>query len=651
MDLKIINGIRSLAIDMINEAGSGHPGVCLSAAPTLYTLFANHLNFNKDDGTWINRDRFVLSAGHASALLYSLLFYSGYQIDIDDLKKFRRKNGKLPGHPELNQKLGIEMTTGPLGEGFASAVGMAIAEEYERNLIGKEIINHFTYVFASDGDLMEGISYEAASLAGTLKLNKLIVLYESNNVTLDGKTKGVFEEDVIKRFEAMGWHTEVVSNGEDYTSIDNAITKAKTVLDKPSLIEIKTILGIGTKKAGTCEVHSGVLSEADMALVKEKMNITRVPFHVSKDAVITYRDKVDQRTSAVYNEWVNSFNAVYEGNPEKKKLLLELEDGNIKLNLKNLKINFSDNMKEDMRITNSHLMNVISNLMPLFIGGCSDVSRSTMAYIENGKDFKINSNKGKNIHFGVRERAMGAILNGLALSGIRPFGSTFLAFSDYIKPSIRLTSMMNLPVTYIFTHDSIKIGSDGPTHQPVEQLSSLRTIPNMTVFRPADVNELVGSWDYIINKKIPATLIIPKEEKGLIPGSSIEGALKGAYIIKKEMGRLSGIIISTGSELETAIEISEELSLKGIMTRVISMPSIEIFNKQPEEYKESLFPIGSKIIVIEASNDPTWNEFIYNKKYFLNINTYGISASKTEILENLGYDFNSLLEKTEKLLK
>lgn len=651
MDTKIINGIRSLALDMINEAGNGHPGICLDAAPAIYTLFANHLNFNKEDGTWINRDRFILSAGHASALLYSILFYSGYGIEIDDLKKYRRKGGKLPGHPELNKKLGIEATTGPLGEGFATAVGIAMAEDYLRNLIGKDIINHYTYVLVSDGDLMEGISYEAASLAGALKLNKLIVLYDSNNVTLDGKTAGIFEEDVMKRFEAMGWHTETVLNGEDYESIDKAITRAKTIVDKPSIIEIKTIIGIGTSLAGSCAVHGGPLSENDLILVKEKMNITKVPFHVSKEAITTYREKIDTRTSSVYNEWVSKFNTLFEVNQEKKKILTELEDGNIKLNLKNLQIHFELNMKEDMRVTNSNLMNVISKLMPLYIGGSADVVRSTRTYLTEGKDFKMNSNIGKNIHFGVRERAMGAILNGLALSGLRPFGSTFLAFSDYMKPSIRLTCLMNLPVTYIFTHDSIKIGSDGPTHQPIEQLASLRTIPNMTVFRPADVNELVGCWDYVINKKIPSTLIIPKEEKGMLEGSSIEGASKGAYIIKREMGRLAGIIIATGSEVETAVQISEELYMKGMMVRVISMPSIEIFNKESAEYKESLLPIGAKIVVLEASNDPTWNEFVYNKKYLLNLCDFGISGTKKEILEVYGYDFDSLLEKTEKLLK
>lgn len=651
MDIKIINGIRSLGIDMIQESGSGHPGICLDAAPILYTLFSNHLNFNKEDGTWINRDRFVMSASHASSLLYSILFYSGYDIDIEDLKKYRRKSGKLPGYAILNKKMGVEMTAGGPGEGFATAVGMAMAEEYLKDILGKDIINYNTYVLVTEADLMEGISYEAASLAGTLKLGKLIVLYDSNKVTLDSKTTGVFEEDILKRFEACGWHTDIVNNGEDYQSIDKAITKAKMEVNKPSIIEIKTIIGIGTSISGSSKVYDGVLNEKDLELVKEKMNITRVPFHVSKDAITTFREKIDKRTSAVYNEWVSNYNSVFEINPDKKKILVQLEDGNIRLNLKNIQIHFDSEMKEDMRITNSNLMNVISKLLPLFMGGCADKARLTNVYLEGAKDFKINSPSGKNIHFGSRERAMGAILNGLALSGLRPFGSTFLTYSDYIKPSIRLTSMMNLPVTYIFTHDSINIGSDGPIHQPIEQLASLRTIPNMVVIRPADVNELVGAWDYILNKKTPVSLIIPKEERGMIIGSSIEGSTKGAYIIKKELGRLSGIIIATGSEVEIAVKISDELSYKGIMTRVISMPSIELFNKQNLEYKESLLPMGAKIIVIEASNDPTWNEFVYNKKYLLNLNDFGISGTESEILEAMNYDYDSLLENVEKLLK
>lgn len=649
MDIKVINGIRNLGIDMIKSSGSGHPGIVLSMAPTFYTLFSKHLNFNKEDGNWVNRDRFVLSAGHGSALLYSTLFYAGYPITLEDLKKWRVRKGILSGHPELNKKIGVELTSGLLGEGLATAVGIAMSEEYLRNILSRELINNYTYVLVSDGDLMEGVSYEAASLAGELKLGHLIVLYDSNKISLDGSTKEVFTEDIPKRFEAMGWHVETVLNAEDYISIDKAITKSKTVTDKPSIIILNSIIGIGTSIQGTNKVHSGPLSDEDMELVKDKMNMTKVPFHISKDAITYFRDNIDNRINEVYNSWVSKYNSILSHDEEKRKIFDFLEN-NKKINIKNLQVNFDINMKEDFRETNFNLMNVISKLNPLFIGGSADISKSTKAFIEETKDFNVDK-RGRNIKFGVRERLMAACLNGMALSGLRPFGSTFLAFSDYMKPSIRMSAMMNLPVTYIFTHDSIKIGPDGPTHEPVEQLGALRSIPNMYVFRPGDVNELVASWDYITNKKVPSSLIICKEEKGIIQGTSIEGALKGGYIAKKEEGRLAGIIIATGSELETAISLSEELDRMGLHIRVISMPSVEVFNLQDKEYKDSLLQIGAKVIVLEASNDPKWNEFVYNKKYLLNINEYGISATKEEVLEQLDYDFNSLLERVEKLLK
>lgn len=649
MDTKVINGIRSLGVDMVNNAHTGHPGVVLSMAPFMYTLYMKHLNFNKEDGTWINRDRFILSIGHASALLYSTIFYAGYPLSIEELKKFRIRKSLVAGHPEVNRKIGVEATTGLLGDGFGTSVGTAIGEEYLRSLLGKDLINYYTYVLLSDGDMMEGISYEAASLAGELKLGHLIAIYDSNKVSLDGSTKGVFTEDVQKRFEAMNWHVEVISNAEDYVSIDKCITKCKNVLDKPSLIIVNSILGIGTKIEGTNKVHSGKLSDEDYDLIKEKMNISKVPFHVSKEAITYFRDNIDKRCSEVYNSWVTKYNSVINTNPEKKQIL-ECLESNTKINIKNLEINFDINMKEDMRDTNANLMDVISKLNPLFIGGSADISKSTRAVISNTHKFN-QSRSGRNIDYGVRERLMATSSNGLALSNLRPFASTFLAFSDYMKPSIRMSAMMNLPVTYIFTHDSVLIGPDGATHEPVEQLGNLRSIPNMYVFRPADVNELVASWHYIINKRVPSSLVLCKEEKGILPSSSIDASLKGAYIIKKEEGRLSGIIVSTGSEVETAINISEDLKRCGLHIRVISMPSMEVYNLQDKEYKESLFPIGAKVIVLEASNDAKWNEFVYNKKYLLTINDFGISANRSEVEEYFNYDYKTLLERVEKLLK
>lgn len=651
IDKKIINGIRSLSIDMIDEAKSGHPGICLGAAPTIYTLFRYHLKFNPEDGNWLNRDRFILSAGHGSALLYSTLFFAGYPISLDELKTFRQVGSKLTGHPELNTKIGIETTTGPLGEGFATSIGIAIAEEYLRNTIGKDVYDYYTYVLVGDGDLMEGISYEAMSLAGSLKLGKLIVLYDANSISLDGPTLGVFNEDVLKRFEACGWHAQEVSDGENFTMINEAITKAKEVADRPSIIKIKTILGIGTSKAGTSEAHGKPLSDADIELVKNKMAVNLVPFYVSKEAATTFRDEIEKRCIPLYNEWVSRYNAFMSNDSVNKKMLGYIETGEFRINLKTIKVNFEEGQTEELRITNGKLLNLVGNLTPLIIGGSADVASSTKTYLTYGNDFKINDNKGRNIHFGVRENVMSSVLNGLALCGLRPFGSTFLSFSDYMKPGIRLSAMMNIPVTYIFTHDSVGIGEDGPTHQPIEQLGMLRSIPNLKVFRPADVKELVGSWDYIINNRVPACIVVTKEKLPEIKSSDITFTEKGAYIIKKEVGRLSGVLISTGEDVHTAIEISDELSKKNINLRVVSMPSVEVFNEQPKEYREELMPIGSKIIVLEASNDKTWNEFVYNSKYIININKFGVSGKKADVLKYLGFDKETLLMKIENLLK
>ena len=377
IDRKIINGIRSLSIDMIDEAKSGHPGICLGAAPTIYTLFRYHLKFNPEDGNWLNRDRFILSAGHGSALLYSTLFFAGYPIDLDELRTFRQVGSRMSGHPEFNTKIGIETTTGPLGEGFATSVGIAIAEEYLRNTIGKDIYDYYTYVLVGDGDLMEGLSYEAMSLAGSLKLGKLIVLYDSNSVSLDGPTLGVFNEDVLKRFEACGWHVQEVSDGENYSLINDAITKAKEVSDRPSIIKIKTILGIGTEKAGTSEVHGKALSDKDIELVKYKMNVNMVPFYVSKESATTFRDEIEKRCIPLYNEWVSRYNAFMSNDSVNKKMLGYIETGEFRINLKTIKVNFEESQTEELRITNGKLLNLIGNLTPLIIGGSADVATST----------------------------------------------------------------------------------------------------------------------------------------------------------------------------------------------------------------------------------------------------------------------------------
>lgn len=651
MDKKVINNIRSLSIDMINEARSGHPGIALGAAPVIYTLFANHLNFNKEDGNWINRDRFILSAGHGSALLYSTLVLAGYPITFEDMKKYRQIDGKLKSNPELNKEIGVEITTGLLGEGFASGVGMAIGEEYLGGLLGRELINHYTYVLVSDGDLMQGISYEAASLAGTLKLGKLIVLYDSNDICTDGKTSSSFSENVLKRFEACGWHTELVNDGENISLIDKAINNSKSIVDKPSIIEIKTIIGKGSLLEGTNKVHGRPLDEKDILQLKNKMGFNEIPFHISKDSTVYFREKIDNRIVPLYNEWIKKYNQIYETKDNVKLILNYLDTNKYNLNLKKVKIELEENEKEELRISNGKLMNLLSELLPLYMSLSADLFSSTDSYLEKGGNFSVTNRLGKNIELGSRENLMSGVMNGLALCNIRCTGSTFLAFSDYMRPGMRLASLMDLPVTYLFTHDSINIGENGPTYQPVEQLANLRSIPNMTVFRPADVREIVGCWDYIINNQKPVSLVVSKEATPVLSGTKIEKVENGAYVVKEEVGRLSSIIMATGTEVNTALMISDELRKKGISVRVISVPSLELFEKQSEEYKAELLPIGSKVIVIEASNDKIWKEFVYNKKYILNIKEFGTCGKRNDVLQKYDFDFESLLERVETLIK
>lgn len=637
MDKKVINNIRSLSIDMINEAGSGHPGICLGASPIIYTLFANHLNFNKDDTSWINRDRFVLSAGHGSAMLYSTLSLAGYPISIEDMKSFRKHNAALEGHPVLNKKFGVEMTTGSLGEGFASSVGIAIAEEYLSTVLGKNIINYYTYVLVSDGDLMEGISYEAASLAGKLNLKKLIVLYDSNKMTLDGVVDLSTKEDIIKRFEACGWNTEIVLDGENTDLIDKAIINAKNA-NKPTLIEIKTIIGKGSRYQNTNIVHGRSLDENDYLQLKEKLGF-KIPFHISKDSTIYFRNKIENRIVPIYNEWIRNYNEICK-DEDKKKIINSLETNEYSINLKKVKIQLDKNEKEELRISSGKLMNLLSELMPLMMSLSADVFSSTKTFLENGKIFKDLDRSGKNIYVGVRENLLAAIMNGLAVSNLRPVGSAFLAFSDNMKSGMRLSSLMNLPVTYIFTHDSAVTNKDGIVHCPIEQLGNLRSIPGMITFRPADIKEIVGCWDYIINNKKPTNLVLANQSIPILENTDISKVEKGAYIVKKEISRLSGIIMASGSEVYTALKISDDLYKKGIWLRVISVPSLELFNQTSEEYKKEIIPVGSKVIVIEASNDKSWYEYVYNKKYVLNIENY-----------ESDFNYSELLEKVEMLIK
>lgn len=647
MDNTVINNIKSLGIDMIDQAKSGHPGIVLDAAPIIYTLFANHLNINPSDSKWINRDRFIMSAGHGSALLYATLFMSGVELDIEDLKKFRQINSNTPGHPEFGIT-GVECSTGPLGQGIATSVGMALAskllnEEYKFN--GKSLINYKVYCLVGDGDLMEGISYEAASLAGNLNLNNLIVLYDSNDISLDGNISNTFNENIKQRFKSMGWNYIKVKNGTNLNSINIAITRAKRST-KPVIIEIKTKIGNGSLNENTNIVHGTPLNNDDIIQLKSKLNMPQDKFYVDEKARSYFNGKIANRINLNYINWGKNYREYTNNNQNDKiKLLYSI----LNYNLFNIDWKISSNLKQSLRDTNSYVMDILSNNIPLFIGGSADTANSTKTYIKSSAAISKNNYIGKNIWFGVREHAMGAILNGLALSNYRPYGSTFLAFSDYMKPAMRMSALMNLPVTYIYTHDSINIGSDGPTHQPIEQIGMIRSIPNMKVYRPSDAKELIGCWQLIINSNSPSALLLGRNEVELLDTTSSINTLKGGYIFKKEQNRLDAIIISTGTDLHVVKNIYYELQNEGYDIRVISMPSIEVFEMQSIEYKNEVLP-KVKTIVIEASNDTKWLKYT-SFDYLININKFGKSGNKDDVLKYFGFDYESIKGKVKELLK
>ncbi len=647
-DKKIIDNIKCLALDMIDSAKSGHPGIVLGAAPILYTLYLRHLKVYPKDNNWVNRDRFVLSAGHGSALLYSMLYFSGHDISIDDLRNFRKAKSITPGHPEYGLTEGVESTTGPLGQGLANAVGMAISEKYYSNLFST--INHYTYVLVSDGDLMEGISYEASSLAGHLKLNKLIVLYDSNNISLDGSTNLSFSENIKDRFESMGWNYDLVSDSEKLEDIDKAIYKAKSSLDKPTIIEIKTIIGKGSINQGTNLVHGSPLKEEDISQLKDSMGIRNVPFAVSKEAIEAFQSDFFERVEIEYRSYLSMYKEFKETSPD-KDLYESMFESKKTYNILNMFQDISDMDNISLRDINSKVMNVADKFINNLMGGSADLVTSTKTYLNNYGTFSSNNPTGRNIYFGVREHAMGAIMNGMALSNLVPFSSTFLVFSDYMRPSIRLASLMNLFSIYIFTHDSINIGQDGPTHQPIEHLASLRAIPNLRVYRPADAKEVIGVWNYMLKEKKPTALILSRNEVNTLDGTDALLVSKGAYIVRKENKKKHGIIIATGSELDIAVQVANSLSAKGLDIRVISMPCMSLFEEQPEEYKEELLPIGIKTIVIEFASSQSWYKYVYNKKYLITLDDFGLSGTKEDIYSIKKIDLKSITDRIEKLLQ
>ncbi len=647
---KIVDNLRALSIDMIHEANSGHPGICLGAAPILYTLYAKHLRIQPEDSKWLNRDRFILSAGHASSLLYATLYMAGFPLELEDLKAFRKIHSKTPGHPEYGITEGVEMSTGPLGEGVSSAVGMAIAEAYLREYYqkkNKNLFHYYTYVLCSDGDLMEGSSYEAFSLAGTLKLNQLIVLYDSNKISLDGKVSQTYTVDLEKYFQSLNWNTITV-DGEDFVALDNAITKAKSS-NLPTFIIVNTTIGKYSQWEGSNQVHGTPLTEEDITSIKNKLNIRDIPFTVSSEAKEEMQAMIQNRMKKEYENWQAYVESLDD---DTKQQLVKMKENDLSLDHLNIHYEVSQDETESLRESSHKILNSLAENNPFFLGGSADLSSSVLTRLDQETDYSSENRLGRNLNYGVREHAMGAIMNGISLSGIRNFGSTYLAFSDFLKPSLRLACQMNLANIYLFSHDSISVGKDGPTHQPIEQLVSLRATPNLEVYRPADANEMIGTYKVVASKKQgPSAILLGRNRTKVKTNTSINDVSKGAYIVKKEANQLSAILIASGEELDLALEVALALEQKGYQIRVISMPCMELFQKQKPSYQQELLPTGVKVFVIEASSSYSWNQYVSNQNYLITVDQFGYSGEKEEVLAEFGFTKEKIVEKIETLLR
>jgi transketolase len=656
LQTQAINTIRTLAVDAVQKANSGHPGLPMGAAPMAYTLWTRHLRHNPRNPKWANRDRFILSAGHGSMLLYALLYLTGYDLSLDEIKNFRQWGSKTPGHPENHLTPGVETTTGPLGQGAANAVGMALAEAYLAQYFNRpdyNIVDHFTYALVSDGDLMEGVCAEAASLAGHWQLGKLIYLYDDNKTTLDGPAELIFTEDVLKRFEAYGWHTIQVDNGNDVEAINLAIANAKAVTDRPSLISIRTIIGYGSpNKQNTNEAHGAPLGVEEVKLVKEFYGWPQEDFYVPGDALEFFRQAVDAGAAeeAVWNEKFEAWRKEYPGlaaewDAAYSGQLPEGWDRDIPV--------YSADKKIATRVASGDTLNAIAKYIPTMIGGDADLAGSTRTLIK-GAQHTGKGQIGRNLRFGVREHAMGAIVNGLALHGgiVKPYTATFLTFSDYMRPTIRLGALMEIPTLYIFTHDSIGLGEDGPTHQPVEHFAALRAIPNLTVFRPADANETAWAWRTAMTLDGPVALLFTRQNLPVLTGDHIRpGVEKGGYVLADSDGAPQVILISSGSEVHIAHDAYKRLTAEGIKARVVSIPCWELFDAQSAEYRESVLPSSvTARVSIEAGVPMGWEKYVGCKGIVIGLNRFGASAPYERIYQELGLTAEAVVEAAKQVL-
>ncbi|MGB5159394.1 transketolase family protein [Desulfobacterium sp. N47] len=662
LDQLCINTIRALSMDAIQKANSGHPGAPMGLAPLAYTLWTRMLKHNPANPAWFNRDRFVLSGGHASMLLYSMLYLTGYDLSLDDIKNFRQWQSKTPGHPEYGHTSGVETTTGPLGQGFTNAVGMAMAERHLAacyNTKECEIVDHHTFVVCGDGDLMEGITSEAASLAGHLGLSKLICIYDDNKISIEGTTAIAFTEDVGARFKAYNWHVQKVEDGNDVDAIFKALKKAKAEKNKPSLIMLRTHIAYGSpNKQDTPDAHGSPLGEEEIRLTKKNLSCPDdTPFCVTDKALEFCRQCLDKGKKAE-KKWQRQVKSYEKDFPVLAAGLKDAISGDLPEGWDSDLPSFSNTDKAiATRSASGKVLNAIAGKVANLIGGSADLAPSNNTLIKDSFDFQKDSYNGRNIRFGVREHAMGAILSGMALhKGIRPFGGTFLVFSDYLRPSIRLAALMKIPVIYVFTHDSIAVGEDGPTHQPVEHVVSLRAISGLTVIRPCDANETKEAWRYAIkNTQGPVALILSRQNLPIIERteSNSESLLEnGAYVIYDSPQKPSLIIIATGSEVNIAIEAAKTLEQKGVAARVVSMPSTELFEKASAEYKDKVLPQDtSNRIVVEAGITMGWERYAGDKGEIIGISGYGASAPGGTLMKNYGFTSDNIVQKAAKMLK
>ncbi len=649
--------IRSLGIDTINKANSGHPGMVLGSAPALYTLFNKELNIYNKEAEWINRDRFVLASGHASALLYSMLHLTGFDVTIDDLKNFRQLNSHTPGHPEIEMTHGVDASSGPLGQGIPMAAGMAMAEKFLASQYNKEnfdIIDHYTYVLCGDGDMQEGVTYEAASLAGHLSLGKLIVLYDANKVTLDGPLSMSFSENVKKRYEACNWQVLEVKDGNDINEIHKAIKKGKKEQFKPTLIIVNTVIGFGSANQGTNKVHGAPLGKEDGKNAKLSYGFDHDEFYVPEEVYEDLKKKTIKRGKSKFNKWNKLFNEYKEQYPTEAKQLEDAIAGKYSLNIDELLKNYPVGHNDATRNTSLEVIQEVAKQNPTFLSGTADLASSTKTKIKDEDDFSVENYNGRNLVFGIREFAMVAIMNGMTLhKGVKVSSGGFLVFSDYFKAAVRMACLMKLPIILPLSHDSIAVGEDGPTHQPIEQFAMLRSIPNMHVIRPGDAVEMAAAWKLAIEStENPTALILTRQNVETMENSSVEGVSKGAYVIGKEENHLDAIIIASGSEVNLAMKAKKVLLEKGIDVRVVSMPCQEFFDQQDEQYKEAVLPNAMrKRLSVEMASSFGWHKYVGLDGITMSIDEFGKSAPAQDVIQSYGFTVDGVVENIEKLLK